>query len=123
MGSDTLTLSDFLSNAKLQLDAGHFGLDKVKRRLIEYLAVVRMRALIAQEVEMEQTKAQEVTLNVAAQEGDRGTLHRLTGRRRKSGEPLSRQGMFRCSFRQQRQAKCKGPAKWPKPSKPQFCCA
>jgi hypothetical protein len=43
-------------------DADHFGLDKVKRRLTEYLAVVRLRALIAQEAEMEQIKAQEVVL-------------------------------------------------------------
>jgi ATP-dependent Lon protease len=64
-GSDTLTRSDFLTNAKSQLDADHFGLDKVKRRLIEYLAVVRLRALIAQEAEVEQAKAQEVTLKRA----------------------------------------------------------
>ncbi|KAI0297950.1 hypothetical protein BC826DRAFT_999741 [Russula brevipes] len=64
-GSDTLTRSDFLPNAKSQLDADHFGLDKVKRRLIEYLAVVRLRALIAQEAEVEQAKAQEVTLKRA----------------------------------------------------------
>ena len=54
--------SDFLANAKSQLDSDHFGLDKVKRRLIEYLAVVRLRALIAQEAEMVQAKAQEITL-------------------------------------------------------------
>jgi len=29
----------FLNNARAQLDADHFGLDKIKRRLIEYLAV------------------------------------------------------------------------------------
>lgn len=28
-----------------QLDADHFGLDQIKRRLIEYLAVVRLRAM------------------------------------------------------------------------------
>jgi ATP-dependent Lon protease len=56
---------DFLVNAKLQLDADHFGLDKVKRRLTEYLAVVRLRALITQEAEMEQAKAQEVELKDA----------------------------------------------------------
>jgi hypothetical protein len=33
--------------------------------LIEYLAVVRLRALIAQEAEVEQAKAQEVTLKRA----------------------------------------------------------
>ncbi|KAH9056835.1 ATP-dependent protease La [Lactarius vividus] len=60
--SETLTRSDFLSNSKSQLDADHYGLEKVKRRLMEYLAVVRLRALIAQEAETEQAKAQEVTL-------------------------------------------------------------
>jgi ATP-dependent Lon protease len=47
-GSETLTRPDFLANAKSQLDADHFGLDKVKRRLTEYLAVVRLHALIAE---------------------------------------------------------------------------
>ncbi|KAH9177262.1 hypothetical protein EDB89DRAFT_1902501 [Lactarius sanguifluus] len=36
--------------------------DIFKRRLMEYLAVVRLRALIAREAETEQAKAQEVTL-------------------------------------------------------------
>jgi len=31
----------FLRKAKEQLDTDHFGLDQVKRRLVEYLAVVR----------------------------------------------------------------------------------
>ncbi|KAH9177280.1 ATP-dependent protease La [Lactarius sanguifluus] len=60
--SETLTRSDFLTNSKSQLDADHYGLEKVKRRLMEYLAVVRLRALITQEAETEQAKAQEVTL-------------------------------------------------------------
>ncbi|KAH9022788.1 ATP-dependent protease La [Lactarius pseudohatsudake] len=60
--SETLTRSDFLTNSKSQLDADHYGLEKVKRRSMEYLAVVRLRALIAQEAETEQAKAQEVTL-------------------------------------------------------------
>ncbi|KAF8714415.1 hypothetical protein AX14_012711 [Amanita brunnescens Koide BX004] len=37
----------FLTNARAQLDADHFGLDKIKRRLIEYLAVVRLKELVA----------------------------------------------------------------------------
>ena len=65
-GSDTLTRSYFLPNAKSQLDADYFGLDRVKRRLTEYLAVVRLRALIAQE--MEQVKAQEVVLKDAIED-------------------------------------------------------
>jgi ATP-dependent Lon protease len=35
----------FLKKAKEQLDADHFGLDKIKQRLIEYLAVVRLKHL------------------------------------------------------------------------------
>ena len=67
-GSETLTRSDFLDNSKSQLDSDPYGLEKVKRRLIEYLAVVRPRALIAQEAEVEQAKAQEVTLKKAVDE-------------------------------------------------------
>ena len=77
-GSDALTRPDFLTNAKAQLDADHFGLDKVKRRSLEYLAVVRLRTMIAQEAEAEQAKAHEVTLKkaiedpaAAASEGDK----------------------------------------------------
>ncbi|KAF7978154.1 hypothetical protein HWV62_1328 [Athelia sp. TMB] len=40
--------SGFLERARAQLDADHFGLEKVKRRLIEYLAVVRLKALNAE---------------------------------------------------------------------------
>ena len=67
-GSETLTRSDFLGKSKSQLDSDHYGLEKVKRRLMEYLAVVRLRALIAQEAEVEQAKAQEVTLKKAVDE-------------------------------------------------------
>lgn len=38
----------FLRNAREQLDADHFGLEKIKKRLIEYLAVVRLKALQAE---------------------------------------------------------------------------
>ena len=34
-----------MRKARQQLDADHFGLDKIKRRLIEYLAVVRLKQL------------------------------------------------------------------------------
>jgi ATP-dependent Lon protease len=37
----------FLANARAQLDADHFGLEKIKKRLIEYLAVVRLKELNA----------------------------------------------------------------------------
>ena len=35
----------FLVKAREQLDSDHFGLDTIKRRLIEYLAVLRLKAL------------------------------------------------------------------------------
>ena len=37
----------FLSKARRQLDADHYGLDKIKKRLIEYLAIVRLKELAA----------------------------------------------------------------------------
>ncbi|TRM63316.1 Lon protease C-terminal proteolytic domain-containing protein [Schizophyllum amplum] len=39
----------FLSSARAQLDRDHFGLDNIKKRIIEYLAVVRLRELAAQQ--------------------------------------------------------------------------
>ncbi|KAH0579627.1 hypothetical protein H2248_002477 [Termitomyces sp. 'cryptogamus'] len=38
----------FLTAARVQLDADHFGLEKIKKRLIEYLAVVRLKELNAE---------------------------------------------------------------------------
>jgi ATP-dependent Lon protease len=35
----------FLSRTREQLDADHFGLEPIKRRLIEHLAVIRLKAL------------------------------------------------------------------------------
>jgi len=55
-GSDTI----IVFRPKSQFDAHHTGPDKVKRRLIKDVAVVCLRALIAQEAEADQTKAQEV---------------------------------------------------------------
>ncbi|KAF8515717.1 ATP-dependent protease La [Hysterangium stoloniferum] len=44
---ETLKDRAFLRKARAQLDNDHYGLDKVKRRLIEYLAVVRLKATTA----------------------------------------------------------------------------
>lgn len=46
-GANALTSRTFLTNARAQLDADHFGLEKIKRRLIEYLAVVRLKEINA----------------------------------------------------------------------------
>lgn len=51
----------FLSDARTQLDADHFGLEKVKKRLIEYLAVVRLKEVNAErerEHELAQVKGE-----------------------------------------------------------------
>ncbi|KAF9442272.1 ATP-dependent protease La [Macrolepiota fuliginosa MF-IS2] len=52
----------FLTNARAQLDADHFGLEKIKKRLIEYLAVVRLKELNAEK------EAREVEAVAAAEE-------------------------------------------------------
>ncbi|KAI0759131.1 ATP-dependent protease La [Fomes fomentarius] len=46
--SDKLKDRSFLANARKQLDEDHYGLDKIKKRLIEYLAVVRLKQLQAE---------------------------------------------------------------------------
>lgn len=38
-----------MKRAREVLDKDHFGLDKVKRRVLEYLAILRLKALLAQE--------------------------------------------------------------------------
>lgn len=53
LGPDTLTV------ARQQLDHDHYGLDKVKKRLLEYLAVLRLKQSINEEVESEIKKAEE----------------------------------------------------------------
>ncbi|KAF5381932.1 hypothetical protein D9757_007544 [Collybiopsis confluens] len=49
-----ITTSAFLADARAQLDSDHYGLDKVKKRLIEYLAVVKLKELaeIAEETRL-----------------------------------------------------------------------
>lgn len=47
-----------LSRARKQLDDDHYGLDKVKKRLIEYLAVLRLKQSINDEVDEQIRKAE-----------------------------------------------------------------
>ncbi|KAJ7113702.1 ATP-dependent protease La [Mycena crocata] len=44
----TIRDRSFLSAARAQLDSDHFGLEKIKKRLIEYLAVVRLKEMNAE---------------------------------------------------------------------------
>lgn len=57
IGSFDLKDRSFLRNARAQLDADHFGLEKIKKRLIEYLAVVRLKEL---NLEKEKIKDEEL---------------------------------------------------------------
>lgn len=52
LGPETLT------RARKQLDDDHYGLDKVKKRLIEYLAVLRLKQSINDEVDEQIRKAE-----------------------------------------------------------------
>ncbi len=64
---ETLKDRSFLTKARQQLDNDHYGLEKIKRRLIEYLAVVRLRQLAA-EVEAAKERAQEEKALVLAKD-------------------------------------------------------
>lgn len=54
----------FLTNARAQLDADHYGLEKIKKRLIEYLAVVRLK-----EMNAEKERVKEESAAAAQQQG------------------------------------------------------
>lgn len=49
----------FLKKAREQLDADHYGLDKIKRRLIEYLAVVRLKQLAAEAEQIKEAQLEQ----------------------------------------------------------------
>ncbi|KAG6810755.1 hypothetical protein H0H92_010464 [Tricholoma furcatifolium] len=56
----------FLASARAQLDADHFGLEKIKKRLIEYLAVVRLKELNAErEAAVDEARRQSETAAAA----------------------------------------------------------
>lgn len=61
LGPETLT------NARKQLDEDHYGLDKVKKRLIEYLAVLRLKQSINDDVDERIRKHEEA---ITAANGD-----------------------------------------------------
>ena len=49
----------FLQAARLQLDSDHFGLEKIKKRLIEYLAVVRLKEMNGEREALAERRATE----------------------------------------------------------------
>ncbi|KAH7630729.1 Lon protease-like protein 2, peroxisomal [Sordaria sp. MPI-SDFR-AT-0083] len=59
---------DTLNRARKQLDDDHYGLDKVKKRLLEYLAVLRLKQAINDDVDI-QIKQIEQELGVGSENG------------------------------------------------------
>lgn len=51
--------SDTLKRARKQLDDDHYGLEKIKKRLLEYLAVLRLKQSINADLESQIAKAKE----------------------------------------------------------------
>lgn len=52
----------------MQLDSDHFGLEKIKKRLIEYLAVVRLKELNAEREAAIERRAAEIDAKVALED-------------------------------------------------------
>ncbi len=50
---------DTLSRARKQFDDDHYGLEKVKKRLLEYLAVLKLKQSINEDVDAQVAKAEE----------------------------------------------------------------
>jgi ATP-dependent Lon protease len=51
--------AETLSRARQQLNDDHYGLEKVKKRLLEYLAVLKLKQSVNQDVELQLRKAEE----------------------------------------------------------------
>jgi ATP-dependent Lon protease len=58
----------FLQAARVQLDSDHFGLEKIKKRLIEHLAVVRLKELNAEREELAEQRAAEIEVKAALED-------------------------------------------------------
>ena len=60
-----------LTRARKQLDDDHYGLEKVKKRLLEYLAVLRLKQSINDDVDLQIKQAEEEVGSAALLEGDK----------------------------------------------------
>ncbi len=61
---------DTLARARKQLDDDHYGLDKVKKRLLEYLAVLRLKQSVNEEVEGQIKQAEQEVVALESSSGD-----------------------------------------------------
>lgn len=61
-----------LTAARKQLDDDHYGLDKVKKRLLEYLAVLRLKQSINEDIDakVKETEEQTIALNSSKEPSD-----------------------------------------------------
>ncbi|KKA20819.1 Lon protease-like protein, partial [Rasamsonia emersonii CBS 393.64] len=64
--------ADTLQRARKQLDDDHYGLEKIKKRLLEYLAVLKLKHSVNEDLERQISQISE-TLNTSAKDGKEGT--------------------------------------------------
>ncbi|MCJ1275780.1 hypothetical protein MMC21_003583 [Puttea exsequens] len=88
-----------LRRARRQLDDDHYGLQKIKKRLLEYLAVLRLKQAVNAEVEAQLSKAKEEAVPLAEndsdsdssldnKQGDSAKVQILQGKRRVDKSPI-----------------------------------
>ncbi|KAF9528747.1 ATP-dependent protease La [Crepidotus variabilis] len=105
----SITTSSFLSNARAQLDSDHFGLEKIKKRLIEYLAVVRLKELNAAREEAEEaviSAKDKVSFNTEMSSKDLVVYDKDKTSNQNSAPPFS---VSSPSMRQKKRKAVKGP--------------
>ncbi|KAI9787176.1 MAG: hypothetical protein M1839_003411 [Geoglossum umbratile] len=62
--------ADTLARARKQLDDDHYGLEKIKKRLLEYLAVLKLKQQVNADLEVQITKAEKEAAAAAAAASD-----------------------------------------------------
>ena len=71
--------AETLKRARKQLDDDHYGLDKIKKRLLEYLAVLRLKQAVNADVDAQIKKATEEAIS-ASKEGAESNFDHESGR-------------------------------------------
>lgn len=61
--------AETLTRARKQLDDDHYGLEKIKKRLLEYLAVLRLKQAVTAELDIDIKKLEEDAVAYQRQEG------------------------------------------------------
>ena len=94
MTADQLSV-DTLGRARKQLDDDHYGLDKIKKRLLEYLAVLRLKQTINADLEAEISRAEKSSQTIdeersssQAPNPDSTRLHVLKSQRMVDKSPI-----------------------------------